>query len=57
VQYGSGVAAFAVYLTQYQQLPYQRTADFLRALAGIALSPATLHTMVLDHDRRVLHPL
>jgi transposase len=57
VQYSSGVAAFAVYLTQYQQLPYQRTADFLRALAGIALSPATLHTMVLDHDRRVLHPL
>lgn len=42
VQYGAGVAALAVYLTQYQQLPYQRTADFLAALAGIALSPATV---------------
>lgn len=43
VQYGPGVAAIAVYLTHYQQLPYQRTAELLggvgrdRPLAGHAL--------------------
>jgi transposase len=45
VQYGPGVAAFAVYLTHYQQLPYQRTAALIQALAGIALSPATVYAM------------
>jgi transposase len=45
VQYGPRAAAFAVYLTHYQQLPYQRTAELLAALAGIAPSPATLYAM------------
>jgi transposase len=45
VPYWPGVAAFAAYLTHYQQLPYQRTAELLQALAGIALSPATIYTM------------
>jgi hypothetical protein len=35
------VYAFAVYLTQYPFLPYQRTAELFDELAGIALSPAT----------------
>ncbi len=41
VQYGPGVSALAVYLTQYQLLPYQRTAELFRELAGIAPSPGT----------------
>jgi len=57
VQYGAGVAALAVYLTQYQQLPYRRSADLLQALAGIALSPATLCAMVLEAAARLTTPV
>jgi len=57
VQYGPGVAALAVYLTQYQQLPYQRTADLLKALAGIALSPATIYAMGCDAAVRLSAPV
>ena len=57
VQYGPGVAAFAVYLTHYQQLPYQRTADVLKALAGIALSPATIYAMGCDAAVRLSAPV
>lgn len=46
VQYGPGVLALAVHLTQYQLLPYQRTAELFDELAGIALSPATIHAAV-----------
>jgi transposase len=37
VQYGPGVEAFAVYMTQYQLLPFQRTAAVLEELAGSPL--------------------
>jgi transposase len=57
VQYGPGIAALAVYLTQYQQLPYRRSADLLQALAGIALSPATLCAMVLEAAARLAAPV
>ena len=57
VQYGPGVAAFAVYLTHYQQLPYQRTAELLAALAGIALSPATIYAMGREAAVRVSAPV
>lgn len=46
VQYGASVSALAVYLTQYQLLPYQRTAELFEQLAGIALSPGTLYRAV-----------
>jgi len=46
VQYGPGVSALAVYLTQSQLLPYQGTAELLQELAGIALSPGTLQGAV-----------
>jgi len=42
VQYGPGVSALAMYLTQSQLLPYQGTAELFQELAGIALSPGTL---------------
>jgi transposase len=57
VQYGPGVAAFAVYLTHYQQLPYQRTAELLETLARIAISPATLYTMGREAAARLSEPV
>jgi len=42
VQYGPSGSAFAVYMTQYQLLPYQCTAGVLNELAGLAISPGTL---------------
>jgi len=46
VQYGPGVSAFAVYMTQYQLLPYQRTAEVLNERAGLGTSPGTLQRAV-----------
>jgi len=46
VQYGPGVLAFAVYMTQYQLLPYQRTAEVLNELAGLGTSPGILQRTV-----------
>jgi transposase len=57
VQYGPGVAAFAVYLTHYHLLPYKRTAQLLTALAGIALSPGTLVAMGREAAARVAAPV
>ncbi|WP_295578355.1 IS66 family transposase [uncultured Lamprocystis sp.] len=54
---GAGISAFAVYLTQYQQLPFKRTAELLAALAGIALSPGTLYTMVREAAARLAAPV
>jgi len=42
VQYGPSGSACAVYMTQYQLLPYQRTAGMLNELAGLAISPGPL---------------
>jgi len=46
VQYGPGVLAFAVYMTQYQLLPYQRTAEVLNERAGLGTSPGILQRAV-----------
>jgi len=46
VQYGPSVLAFAVYMTQYQLLPCQRTAGVLNELAGLGISPGTLQRAV-----------
>ena len=46
VQYGPGVSAFAVYMTQYQFVPFERTAAVLDELAGIAISAGSLVRMV-----------
>jgi transposase len=53
VQYGPGVSAFAVYMTQYQLLPFERTAAALDELAGIAISPGRLLRMVETAAARV----
>ena len=57
VQYGPGVLAFAVYMTQYQLLPYQRTADLLDELAGIAISPASIHSAVIRGAQTLAAPV
>ena len=46
VQYGPSVSALSVYLTQYQLLPYQRTAELLAQVGGIPLSPGSVHRAV-----------
>jgi transposase len=53
VQYGPGLSAFAVYLTQYQLLPLRRAADLVRELAGVAISPATVYAMVREAAARL----
>jgi transposase len=46
VQYGPSVLARALYLHDYQLLPYARTAEAMRELFGCALSTGTLSTAV-----------
>jgi len=46
VQYGPSGSAVAMCMTQYQLLPYQRTAGVLNELAGPAISPGTLQYAV-----------
>ena len=56
VQYGPRVSALALYLTQYQLLPYQRTAELLEQVGGIALSPGSVQRAVEVAGQR-LKPL
>jgi len=57
VQYGPSGSAFAVYMTQYQLLPYQRTAGMLHELAGLAISPGTLQRAVRVATARLEAPV
>jgi len=51
------MSAFAVYMTQYQLLPYQRTAEVLNELAGLAISPGTLQRAVRVAAARLEAPV
>jgi len=57
VQYRPSVSAFAVYMTQYQLLPYQRTAKVLNELAGLGISPGTLQRAVRVAATRLEAPI
>jgi len=57
IQYGPGVSAFAVYRRKYQLLPYQRTADLLDELAGIAISPASIYSAVICGAETLVAPM
>jgi transposase len=46
VQYGASIHALAVYLVQYQLLPYARVSELLCDLLGVCLSPGTVLTVV-----------
>lgn len=47
-QYGSQIKAAVVYLTQYQQLPVDRTAQALADLFGVRLSTGTIQNCIND---------
>lgn len=57
VQYGPGVSAFAVYMTQYQLLPFERSAAVLAELAGITISPGSLYRAVESAAARLQAPV
>jgi transposase len=57
LQYGPGVSAFAVSMTHYQLLPFERTATMLDELAAIALSPGTLCNAVETAAERLETPV
>lgn len=46
VQYGPGIKALAVYLQEYQLLPFARTHELLADLFGCSLSEGTLATVL-----------
>ena len=43
VQYGPRIRAFAVYLHDYQLIPYDRSCELLSDVCGCKISPATLN--------------
>jgi transposase len=57
VQYGSGVKATAVYLKNYQFLPYERTCELLGDLFGCAMSEGTLANLIDECHERLEAPV
>lgn len=57
IQYGPSVQALAVYPTQYQLLPYARTAELFEDLAGIAISPGTVQAATQTAAEQVGPPV
>ena len=43
IQYGQKLKAHAVYLSQYQLLPYQRLSEYFADQLNLPISPGTLH--------------
>jgi len=46
VQYGKGHQAHAVYLSQYQLLPYERIREYFSDLLGLPLSRGSVHSFI-----------
>ena len=46
IQYGASIQAFAVYLVQYQLVPYARASELLSDLLGVSLSAGTVQALV-----------
>jgi transposase len=46
IQYGASIQAFAVYLVQYQLVPYARASELLSDLLGVSLSEGTVQALV-----------
>jgi len=53
VQYGPGVKALAVYLTQHHMLPVARTAQLLSDLYGLSISAGTVQAMIGEAGTRL----
>lgn len=46
VQYGPGLLAQLVYLSQYQLIPYNRVVEFIEDIYGLSLSEATVYKAI-----------
>jgi hypothetical protein len=57
VQYGPGVKAAAVYLKNYQFLPYQRTCELLGDFFGCPMSEGTLANLIGECHARLEAPV
>jgi len=57
VQYGSRLKAIAVYLRQYQLLPYNRSRELFRDLFSIDLSEGTLTNITDTCSELLKHPI
>jgi transposase len=56
VHYGASIQALAVYLVEYQLLPYARVSELLKDLLGLSLSPGTIQALV-QQCARLLKPV
>jgi transposase len=54
VQYGRGVRARAVYLVNYQLLPYRRAAELLKDFFSCPISPGSLRRIIAECAGRAL---
>jgi len=57
VQYGPGVKAAAVYLKNYQFLPYERTCELLGDFCGCPMSEGTLANLIGECHARLEQPV
>ena len=57
VQYGPGVKAAAVYLKNYQLLPYERTCELLGDFFGCPISEGTLANLMGECHARLEQPV
>jgi len=53
MQYGPNAQALAVYFTQHQMLPVQRTSALINDAFGLPFSPASVHRAVVDAAERL----
>ena len=53
VQYGDGIKAHAVYLSQYQLLPYNRIEEYFADRFGVPLSAGSIFNFNQDAGRRL----
>ena len=57
VQYGRQIKAAAVYVKDYQYLPYERTCELLNDLFGCAMSEGTLANIISQSDELAANPV
>jgi transposase len=50
VQYGDSVKAQAIYLSQFQLIPYERVADYFRDQAQIPLSTGSIYNFTRNNQ-------
>lgn len=57
VQYGGGIKAAAVYLKNYQYLPYERTCELLNDFFGCPMSEGTLANIIAESHKLAADPV